>query len=217
MNVMRTLRLLLLPALLSGVAVGGSEAEPRAVIVLAGDPVRFDVEGQPAFTVGQLRNSEASTRAGLGRWSATASGKEIIAFFADRRARVIVTEDGSEEGAGRAPQPGLATLIAADRVKSRTFEVVLNPTFFQLPQRTTPLPDQPVTPPDMMAAAWAGEMLHVCFYARGISLPHHARADFQREWRAVTAELGMPSLRHDDADERGWRTSRAIVTRATRR
>lgn len=207
MNVMRMLRLLLLPALLSGLPGGASEVDHHAVIVLAGDPVRFDVAGQPAFTIDQLRNSEASTRAGLLRWSATPSGREIIAFFAGRGARVIVTEDGSEEGAGRAPQPGLATLIAADRPNSRTFEVVLNPLFFQLPQRTTPLPNQPVTPADMMAAAWAGEMLHVCFYARGISLPHHARADFQRQWRAVAAELGMPSLTHDDADEHGWRSS----------
>ena len=74
-----------------------------------------------------------------------------------------------------------------------------------------PLPNQPATPADMMAAAWAGEMLHVDFYARGISLPHHSRDDFQTEWEAVAVELGFPALRHNDEDERRYRRRGAVV------
>ena len=45
------------------------------------------------------------------------------------------------------------------------------------------------------------EMLHIYFYSQGISLPHHERSDFQDEWRAVAAELGMPGVTHNDDDE----------------
>ena len=55
------------------------------------------------------------------------------------------------------------------------------------------------------------EMLHVDFYARGISLPHHQRDDFQSEWQAVAAELGFPALRHNDEDDRRSRRRGAIV------
>ena len=63
----------------------------------------------------------------------------------------------------------------------------------------------------MMALAWAGEMLHVSFYAQGVSLPHHNRADFQSQWREVAAELGMPMLTHDDDDDRFRVTRRILV------
>ena len=59
------------------------------------------------------------------------------------------------------------------------------------------MPDEPATPADVMAAAFGAEMLHIDFYSRGISLPHHERPDFQREWRAIAVELGMPGLRHE--------------------
>src|SRR4029077_19649211 len=64
-----------------------------------------------------------------------------------------------------------------------------------------PLPGQPANTADAMSIAWAGEMLHIYFYAHGISLPHHTRADFQEEWRAVAAERGMATVPHDDDDE----------------
>jgi hypothetical protein len=51
-----------------------------------------------------------------------------------------------------------------------------------------------------MATAWAAEMLHIYFYSKGISLPHHTRSDFQDEWRAMARELGFPDMRHDDED-----------------
>jgi len=60
---------------------------------------------------------------------------------------------------------------------------------------------QPATAADQMAAAWAGEMLHIYFYSTGISLPHHQRADFQQEWHLMAAELGLPNMPHADDDE----------------
>jgi hypothetical protein len=48
-----------------------------------------------------------------------------------------------------------------------------------------------------MSTAWAAEMLHIDFYARGIPLPHHERPDFQERWQSVASELGFPVLQHD--------------------
>jgi len=70
---------------------------------------------------------------------------------------------------------------------------------------------EPSTITEMMAAAWAGEMLHIAFYARGISLPHHQRADFQQEWHVMATELGFPNLAHDDGDESPRGGGRSIV------
>lgn len=152
----------------------------------------------------EIQNCSAATRDGFVRWATTEHGRAIIEHF---DGRVVVTEDGNEGGAGRAPEPGIATLTS---IGERVYALILNPNF-ALPPGIVPLPNQPVTPADMMAAAWAGEMLHVDFYARGISLPHHQRDDFQQEWEAVAAELGFPALRHNDDDERSYRHRRAIV------
>lgn len=172
------------------------------LIVLAGEPVHFDAALRPQFTSNQVKNSAESTRAGLARWAATPHGQQLLANFSGD-CKVRVTEDPAEDGAGRAPQPGIATLVAAaDHSKLKTYDLVLNPMYFRVPDGMIPLPNQPATPADMMAAAWAAEMLHIHFYLQGISLPHHQRADFQREWRAVAMELGMPALTHDDDDAR---------------
>jgi hypothetical protein len=169
--------------------------------VLAGEPVRFDANSMPRFTDNQIRNSADATRAGLARWAATEQGRKLIAYFSSREFQITITEDSSEMGAGRAPQPGLATLVAAnDHSRTKNYELILNPAFFKLPNGMEPLPNQPATPADMMAIAWAGEMLHIYFYAQGISLPHHQRADFQEQWQTVAAELGMPAVRHDDGE-----------------
>lgn len=191
-----------------------------SVIFIAGEAVRFDANMVPQFTSNQLTNTSAATRAGLTRWAATAHGRELIGYFDEGSYEIRITEDPDEEGVGRAPQPGLATLIAAgDHSQKKAYELVLNPGFFRLPVGMTPLPNQPATSADMMAAAWAGEMLHIYFYSQGISLPHHQRSDFQREWRAVAAELGMSTLTHDDADEyrRSFAPARVIVVRSLRR
>jgi len=168
--------------------------------VLAGEPLQFDERLRPAFTSTQLRNSFDATRAGLTRWAATDEGRKIIRHLDPKEYRVLISEDPRESGAGRAPQPGIATLVAAgDHKKLKVYTMILNPTF-GLDRGVVALPGHPTTNADLMAVAWAGEMLHIDFYARGISLPHHGRPDFQREWRTVAGELGYPSMTH--ADER---------------
>ena len=203
---------------LTCVSVFGAEPADRAVFIVAGEPVRFDANMHPRFTPHQLTNTSEATRTGLVRWAATEHGRHLIESFDAAEYEVVVTEDADEEGVGRAPQPGIATLVASlDHSQKKSYDLVLNPGFFRVPERMTPLPNQPVTPADMMAAAWAGEMLHIYFYSQGVSLPHHQRADFQREWRAVAAELGMSALTHDDADERRmFSRPRVIVMRSVR-
>jgi hypothetical protein len=170
--------------------------------LLAGEPVRFHGGSTPQFTDNQIRNSAEATRAGLEMWASTEQGRKLIAYFSSREFRITIIEDSSETGAGRAPQPGLATLVAAsDHSRTKSYDLILNPTFFKLPNGMEPLPNQPATAADVMAIAWAGEMLHIYFYAHGISLPHHPRSDFQEQWHTIAAELGMPAVRHDDDDE----------------
>ncbi len=184
-------------------------ADGRGALILAGERVPFDANLVPEFTRGQRANTNDATREGLVRWAETQRGQQLIAYFIENDFEITVVEDGSEPGIGRAPQPGLATLVAAaNHTHIRNYEIVLNPRFFKMPEGMVPLPNQPSTPDDMMSIAWAGEMLHVYFYTLGISLPHHERADFQREWREIAVELGMPTVTHDDADERPSRFPR---------
>ena len=184
----------------------------RGAIVLAGEAVRFDPA--PQFTLRQLRHTAAATRAGLARWAATEHGRQIINALASKEYDVIVLEDDADRSAGSAPQPGLATLVSAgDHSKVKSYVVVLNPTFFGDAKGMTPMPTEAGTTAELMSAAWAAEMLHVYFYAQGISLPHHPRRDFQEAWRAMAAELGFPAMRHDDGDDAvAWRPGRAART-----
>ena len=69
---------------------------------------------------------------------------------------------------------------------------------------------EPTTPAQVMAAAWAAEMLHIDFYSRGISLPHHSRTDFQTEWREVARQLGFPYLAHGDESDENHRGPKVI-------
>ncbi len=173
-----------------------------SAFLLAGERIQFDAAMQPQFSENQIRNTADATRAGLATWAATPHGQKLIEHFNAKEYEVTITEDTTENGIGRAPQPMIGTLVAAsDHSRVKAYDLILNPTFFKIPDGMAPLPNQPVTPADMMAVAWAGEMLHIYFYAQGISLPHHARSDFQREWRVMADELGMPTLRHDDEDE----------------
>jgi len=176
-----------------------------ALFIFCGEKVAFDRDLLPQFTPNQMQNCTAATRDGFTRWAATAHGRALI-----RRldGRVVITEDLGEGGAGRAPEPSIATMAALGN-STRVYTLILNPNFV-IPKGMAVMPGQPVTPADMMAAAWAGEMLHIDFYSRGISLPHHPRPDFQEEWSAVAAEIGFPNLRHDDDDEGGYRR-RAII------
>jgi hypothetical protein len=132
--------------------------------ILCGERVRFATNFQPRFTPKQLRESADATRDGLAKWARTAHGQRLIAFFDKGDYRINVTEDPFENGVGRAPQPGLATLASIhDRARVRTFDLILNPRYFKLPQGMTPLLNMPATPADMLAAAWAGEMRHIEF------------------------------------------------------
>ena len=172
----------------------------RGAILLAGEEVRF--EPAPRVTLRQLRHTAAATRAGLARWAATEHGRLIINALAAKEYDVMVLEDDADRSAGNAPQPGLATLASAgDHAKVKSYVVVLNPTFFGDAKGMTPFPTEAGTKAELMSAAWAAEMLHVYFYAQGISLPHHARRDFQETWRAMATELGFPAMRHDDEEE----------------
>ena len=137
------------------------------------------------LTVHQIDSTSVATRAGFAKWAATPHGRALLEYFESNHCEITVIEDPSERGIGRAPEPGIATLLAAYRRQPRGYVVILN---------------SKQAAADAMALAWAGEMLHVYFYAHGISLPHHNRADFQEEWQAMAAELGMPTVSHDDDD-----------------
>lgn len=170
-----------------------------ALIILAGEPVRIAPDGAVAFTPKQLERSARSTRAGLVRWAVTDEGRRILAHLGAADYEIHVVEDAGEPGVGRAPQPGIATMLAAgNRSTRKTYELILNPDPRVPPRGPTILPDQPATAEDLIAAAWAAEMLHIWFYAHGQLLPHHPRADFQNAWRSVAAQLGFPALPHGE-------------------
>jgi hypothetical protein len=181
---------------------------------LSGERIRFDANARPEFTENQIGHSAEATRSGLAKWAATPRGRSLILRFNSAEYDVEIQEDGHDGGAGRAPQPALATLVAAtDHTKTKAYDLILNPTF-RLPAGAIPYSSgEPTTPADIMAAAWAAEMLHIDFYARGIGLPHHSRADFQSEWHAIATELGFPNLTHEDESERPLRPWRTIRTR----
>ncbi len=167
-----------------------------AVFILCGEKVALDRDLMPQFTANQIACSAAATRDGLARWAATEHGRALIGRF---DGKIVVTEDPLEDGEGRAPQPSIATLASLSG-STRVYSLILNPTFV-LPKGVDALPNQPSAPADMMSVAWAAEMLHIDFYSRGVSLPHHQRHDFQAQWHVVAEELGFPNLRHDDGDE----------------
>jgi len=181
-------------------------------IVLAGEPVRFDANLKIAFTDAQVRATSAATREGLLRFAETPYGRRMLRHFSTAEYTIIVTESDDGTEVASAPEPGIATLVAAnDHSIHKTYAIVLHPISFSLPEGATALPNQATTPADQMAAAWAAELLHIDFYSRGISLPHHERADFQREWHTIAEELGFPGMLHGEDDEHpGMSTDRVI-------
>jgi hypothetical protein len=212
-HLMSSARLFLLG--LCAIMIAAGRSPDRGTFFLAGEPIRFDASMSPQFTDNQLRNTAEATREGLARWAATPYGQKLIAYLGINGCEIVVTEDLDEQAAGRAPQPGIATLAAAsNHSRRKIYGLILNPTFFKIPQGVTPVPwSHPANPAEMMAAAWAGEMLHIYFYAQGISLPHHERSDFQQEWQIIAAELGMPGVRHDDEDGHAATFGRSLVIR----
>lgn len=111
---------------------------------------------------------------------------------------MIIIESADEPTIGRAPQPGfLILLAAADAKQLKTYRLIVNPALaaeYNGPKSIDL--GLPRTAADAMALAWAGEMLHIEFYASGIPLPHHERADFQERWRKVADALGMSRAEH---------------------
>jgi hypothetical protein len=171
--------------------------------ILADEAIRFDAELHPHFSERQLRESAEATRAGLEKWAATPEGKAIIARFQAKDRAVIVIESDAEPTIGRAPQPGFVTLLAAgDRKQMKIYQLIVNPALAAQYRGSKSIDlGWPRTPADAMALAWAGEMLHIEFYASGIPLPHHHRADFQKRWRSVADALGMPRVEHVTDEE----------------
>ena len=173
-------------------------------IYLASESVRFDAGSRPTFSPNQIASTAASTRAGLVKWAATVEGRAIIARLNADDREVTIVEDINEPGVGRAPQPKAAVLLAAqDQTRLKRYDLILNPSIAALYNNPEAIDlGLPRTPADVMAAAWAAEMLHIDFYARGISLPHHDREDFQARWVAVAAQLGFGRMTHGREDER---------------
>ena len=173
---------------------------PSGGIVLAGEPIHFD-SGSVRFTPRQIEQTSEAVRAGLVRWAATRQGRRLLRHFTTAEYRIVVREDFDEPGIGRAPEPGILTFLATgDRAKTKTYELILNPTPWKLPAGATALPNEPATTADLLAAAWAAEMLHIYLYSKGIRLPHHERSEFQEQWLAVARELGFPGMTHGDRD-----------------
>jgi hypothetical protein len=172
-------------------------------ILLAGEPLHFDANEHLQFSDAQMRRTSAATREGLIRFASTPHGRRMLRRFATSEYTIVVIENEAGDEMGSAPQPGIATLIAAsDHSIPKSYEIVLHPMPFTVPEGATALPNQASTPADQMAAAWGAELLHIDFYSRGISLPHHQRADFQREWQAIASELGFPAMPHGEDEER---------------
>src|SRR5216684_4744827 len=147
---------IVLIALASG--LGFREVPVPRAFVLAGEPLAFDAALRPRFSEGQLRLSAPSTRAGLARWAATPNGQRTLAHFNTDEFCVTVIEDSQESGAGRAPQPGLATLVAAAKHRTlKHYDLILNPGY-GANSGFDAVPGEPSTPSDMMAVAWAAEM-----------------------------------------------------------
>ena len=169
-----------------------------ATFLFAGEPVAFDADLRPRFTEHQMRRTAQSTRSGFVKWAATAEGRRLITRFNSLEYEIAVIEDGDDDAPGRAPQPGIAAfMFAADGTKVKRYELVLNPVLAARYDIADAIDmGEPRSSRDVMAAAWAGEMLHIEFYADGIPLPHHRRREFQDRWSKAAMELGFPRMQH---------------------
>ncbi|HEY0787829.1 MAG TPA: hypothetical protein VGE86_04235 [Thermoanaerobaculia bacterium] len=184
------------------VTLAATPDAPRSGFVLGGEPVTFGADLRPRFTKRQIASTAEETRAGFDRWARTREGRWIIRRLRESDRSVVVLEDPEQESIGRAPQPGFTILLAAaNRAVHKEYAIVLNPRIAAQYQGGESLDlGRPRTPADAMALAWAAEMLHIDFYADGITLPHHERADFQERWSAVAGQLGFPNTPHGKDD-----------------
>jgi hypothetical protein len=170
------------------------------LVLFAGEKLTLDADLLPRFTPHQIASTAAATRAGLERWARTQEGRAILVRLDQDDRIVIVREDPQESSPGRAPQPSLETLLSANNRKVRKrYELVLNPAIAAQYDNPSAIDlGLPHSASDVMALAWAGEMLHIDFYARGVPLPPHERPDFQERWTAVAAQLRLPNATHGE-------------------
>jgi hypothetical protein len=189
--------------LLLAMTLFAADVPPRhAGFVLAGAPVTFDAELRPRFTKVQLSSAAKVTLQGFDRWARTEEGRSIIRRVSASDRTVIIEEDPDQPSLGRAPQPVFTILLAArNPAVHKQYAIVLNPSLAaQFDNGTAAEGEGPRSAADAMALAWAAEMLHIDFYADGVALPHHERADFQERWRAVTRQLGFLNASHGNDD-----------------
>ena len=183
--------------LLSPPVRAGDLTPHRGGFILAGEAVSFDADLRPLFTARQVSSTAKPTRVGFDRWARTEEGKSIIRRIRDDRT-VIIEEDSEQSALGRAPQPGFTVLLAAQDPKIRKrYTIILNPMIAAQYENELAVDlGRPRSATDAMALAWAAEMLHIDFYAQGIALPHHERADFQERWLSIASELGFRITPH---------------------
>src|SRR5512132_2034955 len=97
-------------------------------VLLAGEPLHFDANQRIYFSESQLRGTSAATREGLIRFASTPHGRRMLRRFATSEYTIVVIEDENGGEVGSAPQPGIATLIAAsDHAIPKSYEIVLHP------------------------------------------------------------------------------------------
>jgi len=177
---------------------------PILAVYLASESIRFDADLLPQLSKHQIASTSQSTRDGLRKWAATPEGRSIVARLLRDEYEVTIVEDVHEAGVGRAPQPDTPTLIAFEnKTYVKRYTLIVNPALAAQYDNPAAINlGHPSTSVDVMAAAWAAEMLHIDFYARGIPLPHHEREDFQERWFAVASQLGFPLMTHGDDHDR---------------
>ena len=187
----------------------GIASYARADFVLADESVLIDSNLAIRFTQKQIDHTSVEVRNGFLRWAATRSGRRLLRHFTAHEYRIVVREDAEEPAIGRAPEPTMIMfLTASDHTKVKSYDLILNPMPWKPPPGTLLMPNEPSSTTDLIAAAWAAEMLHIELYARGIRLPHHHRDDFQEAWMIIAAELGFPAMTHGDeepARSHDWR------------
>lgn len=181
-------------------------------IYLASETIRFDADLRPAFSAHQISSTSASTRAGLAKWAQTPEGRAILMRLVRDEYEVTIVEDATEPGIGRAPHPNAATMVATERQIKR-YSLILNPALAKQYDHPAAMDlGLPRSSEDVMAAAWAAEMLHIDFYSRGINLPHHKRDDFQERWRTVALQLGFPRMEHGTENDEHDRARDPVIT-----
>src|SRR5438477_436219 len=100
--------------------------------ILCQEAVRFDKDLQPRFSAHQIERCSAATRDGLARWTATPHGRALVKRFNSVDYRIMIVEDTSEEAAGKAPEPGIATMASVGESSPvKTYLLILNPSFVQ--------------------------------------------------------------------------------------